>query len=177
MPTRTLLATAVLADMARVEHVDLRAGYGVHNCRCSTIRSVALTGQRKCLSHKVCNIEPKRTSQTVRAQLRFGIPGVHRPGRRGAGGEPTPRPPAAGSLPQRWCCRHPHNAISPAEAVAVVELAIGRYQGANHTRLTELLGEREGTDMSRLTVRRILTRAGIGSPRRRQRMPQAGMLI
>ena len=72
---------------------------------------------------------------------------------------------------------HPHNAISPAEAVAVVELAIGRYQGANHTRLTELLGEREGTDMSRLTVRRILTRAGIGSPRRRQRMPQAGMLI
>ena len=58
-----------------------------------------------------------------------------------------------------------------------MKLAIGRYQGANHTRLTELLGEREGTDMSRLTVRRILTRAGIGSPRRRQRMPQAGMLI
>ena len=49
-----------------------------------------------------------------------------------------------------------------------------------------MLSEREGIDLSRPTVRRILTRAGIGSPRsrrspqhrfRRQRMPQAGMLI
>ena len=68
----------------------------------------------------------------------------------------------------------------------MVELATERYEGANHTHLTELLSEREGIDLSRPTVRRILTRAGIGSPRsrrtpqhrfRRPRMPQAGMLI
>ena len=80
----------------------------------------------------------------------------------------------------------PHNAIPSAEAAAVVELATGRYEGANHTHLTELLSEREGIDLSRPTVRRILAKAGIGSPRsrrspqhrfRRQRMPQAGMLL
>ncbi len=82
--------------------------------------------------------------------------------------------------------RRPHNATSPGEAAAVVQLATERYEGANHTHLTELLSEREGIGLSRPTVRRILTRAGIGSPRsrrspqhrfRRQRMPQAGMLI
>ena len=82
--------------------------------------------------------------------------------------------------------RRPHNAIPSAEAAAVVELATGRYEGANHTHLTELLSEREGIDLSRPTVRRILAKAGIGSPRsrrspqhrfRRQRMPQAGMLV
>ena len=69
---------------------------------------------------------------------------------------------------------------------AVVQLASTTYAGANHTHLTELLKEREGIDLSRPTVRRILTRAGISSPRhrrppkhrvRRQRMPQAGMLV
>ena len=82
--------------------------------------------------------------------------------------------------------RCPHNAIPSAEAAAVVELATGHYEGANHTHLTELLSEREGIDLSRPTVRRILAKAGIGSPRsrrspqhrfRRQRMPQAGMLL
>ena len=82
--------------------------------------------------------------------------------------------------------RRPHNAIPSAEADAVVELATHRYQGANHTHLTELLKEREDIDLSRPTVRRILTKAGIGSPRsrrspqhrfRRQRMPQAGILV
>ncbi len=82
--------------------------------------------------------------------------------------------------------RRPHNATLPAEATVVVQLATERYEGANHTHLTELLREREGTEWSRPTVRRILTRACIGSPRsrrspqhrfRRQRMPQAGMLI
>ena len=51
---------------------------------------------------------------------------------------------------------------------------------------TELLREREGIDLSRPTVRRILIKAGIGSPRsrrsqqhryRRRRMPQEGMLV
>ena len=54
------------------------------------------------------------------------------------------------------------------------------------THFTELLQEREGFTLSRPTVRRILTKAGIGSPRsrrspqhrfRRQRMPQSGMLM
>ncbi len=77
-------------------------------------------------------------------------------------------------------------ALPPAGAAAVVELATERYEGANHTHLTELFREREGIDLSRPTVRRFLTRAGIGSSRgrrsqqhssRRQRMPQAGMLV
>ena len=61
-----------------------------------------------------------------------------------------------------------------------------RYQGANHTHLSELLSEREGIDIGRTTLRRILLDAGLSSPRRRrppkhrvrrQRMPRAGMLI
>ena len=60
--------------------------------------------------------------------------------------------------------RRPHNAIPPAQAAAVVQLAAQRYEGANHTHFTELLQEREGIDLSRPTVRRILTKAGIGSP-------------
>ena len=68
----------------------------------------------------------------------------------------------------------------------MVRLASNGYAGANHSHLTELLREREGIDLSRPTVRRILTRAGIGSPRsrrsqqhrfRRRRMPQEGMLL
>ena len=59
----------------------------------------------------------------------------------------------------------------PTEAAAVVELATQHYQGANHTHFTELLREREGTDLSRPTVRRIMIRAGISSPRSR-RSPQ-----
>ena len=80
--------------------------------------------------------------------------------------------------------RHPHNATSHREAAAaVVEPATERYEGVNHTHLTELLIEREGIDPSWPTVRRILTKAGIGSPRsrrspqyrfRRQRMPRRG---
>lgn len=82
--------------------------------------------------------------------------------------------------------RRPSNAISDDEANAVVQLASTTYAGANHTHLSELLREREGIDLSRQTVHRILTQAGISSPRhrrppkhrvRRQRMPQAGMLV
>ena len=51
---------------------------------------------------------------------------------------------------------------------AVVRLASAQYAGTNHTHLTELLREREGIDLSRPTVRRILVKAGIGSPRRRR---------
>ena len=82
--------------------------------------------------------------------------------------------------------RKPRNAVSDGEANAVIRLASTTYAGANHTHLTELLRDREGIDLSRPTVRRILTSAGISSPRhrrppkhrvRRRRMPQAGMLV
>ena len=82
--------------------------------------------------------------------------------------------------------RRLHNAVPEAAAAAVVKLAGNHYAGANHTHFTELLREREGIDLSRPTVRRILVKAGLGSPRsrrsqqhrfRRKRMPQEGMLI
>ena len=82
--------------------------------------------------------------------------------------------------------RRPHNAVPEMAAAAVVKLASNGYAGANHTHFTELLREREGIDLSRPTVRRILVKAGLGSPRsrrsqqhryRRRRMPQEGMLV
>ena len=82
--------------------------------------------------------------------------------------------------------RKPHNAVPETAAAAVVKLASNGYTGTNHTHLTELLREREGIDLTRPTVRRILVRAGLGSPRsrrsqqhrfRRRRMPQEGMLV
>ena len=82
--------------------------------------------------------------------------------------------------------RRPHNATPESQSSEVVKLASTHYAGTNHTHLTELLRDQEGIDLSRPTVRRILVRAGIGSPRsrrpqqhrvRRRRMPQEGMLL
>ena len=82
--------------------------------------------------------------------------------------------------------RRPHNAVPADVASAVVRFASTRYPGANHTHLAELLWEHEGLDVSSWTVRRILARAGIASPRRRrppehrvrrERMPREGMLL
>ncbi len=82
--------------------------------------------------------------------------------------------------------RKPANATSELVVADVVHLARTRYEGANHTHLSELLNEREGIDIGRTTLRRILVDAGLSSPRRRrppkhrvrrQRMPQEGMLI
>ena len=92
----------------------------------------------------------------------------------------------AGALAHGNRDRRPHNAVPEAVATAVVRLAATRYPGANHTHLSELLEEHEGLALSRPTVRRILTRAGMPSPRRRrpprhrvrrERMPRAGMLL
>ena len=80
----------------------------------------------------------------------------------------------------------PANAVPEATRSRVVHLAGTIYQGANHTHLLELLSEREGIDIGRTTLRRILVNAGLASPRgrrppkhrvRRQRMPREGMLI
>ncbi len=82
--------------------------------------------------------------------------------------------------------RRPANATPEALAVDVVHLARTRYAGINHTHLAELLAEGEGIHMGRTTLRRVLLDAGLSSPRRRrppkhrvrrQRMPQAGMLV
>ena len=68
----------------------------------------------------------------------------------------------------------------------MVKLASNGYAEANHTHLTELLRERECIYLGRPTVRRILVRARLGSPRSRcspqhrflrRRMPQEGMLV
>ena len=82
--------------------------------------------------------------------------------------------------------RRPANATPDAVVAGVVRLARTRYAGVNHTHLGELLSEREGIDIGRTTLRRILVNAGLSSPRRRrppkhrvrrQRMPREGMLI
>ena len=82
--------------------------------------------------------------------------------------------------------RKPPNATPDAVVADVVRLARTRYEGANHTHLSELLSEREGIDLGRTTLRRILVNAGLSSPRlrrppkhrvRRQRMPREGMLV
>ena len=82
--------------------------------------------------------------------------------------------------------RRAPNTISEATKAAVLHLARTRYTGTNHTHLSELLREREGIDIGRTTLRRILLSAGLSSPRRRrpprhrvrrQRMPGEGMLI
>ncbi len=76
---------------------------------------------------------------------------------------------------------------TPEETKAeALRLARTRYSGTNHTHLSELLREREGIDIARSTLRRILVEAGLVSPRRRrppkhrvrrQRMPLEGMLV
>ena len=82
--------------------------------------------------------------------------------------------------------RRPHNAVQEFQSDSVVRSGSTRYDGTNHSHLTELLREREGIDLGRPSVRRILAKAGIGSPRsrrsqqhrvRRQRMPQEGALL
>ena len=82
--------------------------------------------------------------------------------------------------------RRAPNATPEAVLADVVHLAGTRYPGANHTHLSELLSERDGINIGRTTLRRILVNAGLKSPRRRrppkhrvrrQRMPREGMLI
>lgn len=67
----------------------------------------------------------------------------------------------------------------------IVELASGRFDGANDCHLVDLLAD-EGLVVSRAAVQRILRAAGHPSPRRRRpprhrrrrdRMPQAGLLL
>jgi transposase len=78
------------------------------------------------------------------------------------------------------------NAIRASVGRRIVKLAQTRYAGFNQQHFTELLAEREGMTLSRSSVRRLLERVGIRSPRqrrvsphrsRRERFPQEGMLV
>ena len=82
--------------------------------------------------------------------------------------------------------RSPVHALSEETRKRVVALAQDPYRGLNHSHLQELLVEREQLALSRSSVWRILTGAGIPSPRRRrppqhrcrrERYPQEGMLL
>ena len=64
--------------------------------------------------------------------------------------------------------RRPANATPDSLATDAVVLARTRYAGVNHTHMSELLREHEGIDIGRTTLRKILTDAGVSSPRRRR---------
>lgn len=83
--------------------------------------------------------------------------------------------------------RVPSHATSVEVRLQVIVLATGKYEGVNHTHLAELLSEREGLQVTRSTLRRILAGEGMRSPKpqqrrsrhrsRRERYPQEGMLL
>ena len=82
--------------------------------------------------------------------------------------------------------RRPHNAVPEAVAATVVRLAASALPGRQPHPPHRAAGGARGLVLSRSTVRRILTRAGMASPRRRrppqhrvrrERMPRAGMLL
>jgi transposase len=76
--------------------------------------------------------------------------------------------------------------LDPDLAARILLLARTTYDGANDCHLAELLEEHEGIEIGRSSLRRLLRAAGQPSPRRRRaprhrsrrdRMPQAGMLL
>lgn len=82
--------------------------------------------------------------------------------------------------------RKPTHAMGEAVKARVLDLARSKYAHFNTQHFTELLGEREGINLSRSSVRRILLQGGISSPRkrrpprhrsRRERYPREGMLL
>lgn len=82
--------------------------------------------------------------------------------------------------------RRPQHATSPEVGAQVVALARTTYAGCNQQHLRDLLAEREGIDLSRATVHRLLVQAGVLAPqrqrppqhrRRRERRAQCGQLV
>ena len=82
--------------------------------------------------------------------------------------------------------RKPHNVLGENLRKQILDLRQTTYAGCNNQHFTELLAEREGITLSRSSVRCILLKAGIRSPRkrrppkhcsRRERYPQEGMLL
>jgi transposase len=82
--------------------------------------------------------------------------------------------------------RKPPNSVDKALRRKIIELASSTYAGFNTQHFTESLAEREGIELSRSTIRRILLGAGVSRPRkrrapkhrsRRNRYEQPGMLV
>jgi transposase len=82
--------------------------------------------------------------------------------------------------------KKPTHALSEEVRSKVANLARSKYAGFNFSHFTELLEEKEGTRLSRSSVRRILLQDGLNSPRKRKapkhrsrrvRYPQEGMLL
>jgi transposase len=82
--------------------------------------------------------------------------------------------------------RRPKHAIADELRKEVIGLATSLYPDYNHTHLQEMLDEEHNITLSRRSVTRIVTAAGLRSPRkrrarkhrsRRPRMPQEGMLL
>ena len=64
--------------------------------------------------------------------------------------------------------RPSHRRLPPRVRDRILHLVRTRYQGFNDHHLREKLVEQEGFSLSRETLRRLLRRAGIGSPRQRR---------
>jgi hypothetical protein len=82
--------------------------------------------------------------------------------------------------------RKPVNCLALEIGERVIGLAKKKYQRFNHLHMTEEFGEREGLELSRSSVRRILLAEGMPSPRRkraprhrrrRERYAQEGILL
>jgi transposase len=76
--------------------------------------------------------------------------------------------------------------LPEAARMRIVELAQTRYRGVNDSHLADLLAEDEGIVIGRSSLQRLLRGAGVGTTRtrrrpryrsRRERMPQAGLLV
>jgi transposase len=65
--------------------------------------------------------------------------------------------------------RKPVQTISEEVRHQVIQLATTTYAGCNYQHLRDLLAERDGIQLSRTSVRRILLAAGIGSPKKQHR--------
>ena len=61
--------------------------------------------------------------------------------------------------------RKPRNSVPEDVAATTVILASEKYSGFNHSHLTEVLAEREGIQLSRQTISRLLHRHGLTSAR------------
>ena len=154
-----------------------------------------LTVKRKCPHEGACDIDAERADKASGSQQFDGGPYDHGAGSDFDGSERAPHQAYSGGLQQggssRTRSRQSRSQTGQRYIGPVGDRRGGpwrgtRYAGVNHTHLSELLREREGIDIGRNTLRKILTDAGMNSPRRRrppkhrvrrQRMTREGMLI
>ena len=117
--------------------------------------------------HGECDVDSQRTGETTGSQQLAGRADDVGSCGHADGCQHPAYETHAGGLSGEGGCRDCHghrgrrapNATPDAVAYDVVHLARARYAGANHTHLSELLNEREGIDIGRTTLRRILVNA------------------